>query len=73
MSRTAMVMAIALGAIGCAHQPRFVDRPVVWQVDDAETIPEPDEEEYLKLQYFADVFALRRLDLVHEPDRPPPA
>jgi len=48
--------------VGCGGMPRFADRPIVWRVDDARTIPEPEEEEYLKLQYFADIFAMRRLD-----------
>jgi hypothetical protein len=47
--------------VGCASGPRFKDQPIVWRVDDARHIAEPEEEEYLKLQYFADVFALRRL------------
>ncbi|MEO7331248.1 MAG: hypothetical protein ABI193_21915 [Minicystis sp.] len=60
--------------LGCAHDPRFKDQPVVWRVDDAHPIAEPGENEYLKLQYFADVFAMRRLERTlelrdHEPAR----
>jgi hypothetical protein len=47
---------------GCAHAPLFKDQPIVWRVDDDRDIPEPEEHEYLKLRYFADVFALRRLE-----------
>jgi hypothetical protein len=53
---------LAGALLGCGAGPRFADRPIVWRVDDARSIPEPEEEEYLKLQYFADIFALRRLD-----------
>jgi hypothetical protein len=67
------VAATALTLLGgCAHAPRFKDQPVVWRVDDAHPIAEPEENEYLKLQYFADVFFMRRLDRAlelrdHEP------
>jgi hypothetical protein len=66
------VVAAAALLGGCAHAPKFKDQGVVWRVDDARAIAEPEENEYLKIQYFADVFALRRLDRAlelrdHEP------
>jgi hypothetical protein len=64
-SRLHLVIAAAsLGlavTTGCGSL-RFRDQPVVWEVDDARTIEEPEEREYLKLAYFADVFALRRFE-----------
>lgn len=53
-------IAIALGA-GCGGL-RFRDQPVVWSVDDERAIHEPEEREYFALPYFADLFALRRLE-----------
>lgn len=52
--------AAALG--GCGSALRFKDQPIVWRVDDSRHIAEPEENEYLKLQYFADLFAFRRLN-----------
>lgn len=71
-ARIAVILAAATTIGGCAHAPRFKDQAVVWKVDDARPIAEPEENEYLKLQYFADVIALRRLDRAlelrdHEP------
>ena len=41
---------------GCAS-PRFIDRPVVWKVDDTQDIPEkPEEEKYSTMQHMANVF-----------------
>jgi hypothetical protein len=73
-ARIAVFSAAATTLGGCAHTARFKDQAVVWKVDDAHPIAEPEENEYLKLQYFADVFALRRLDRAlelrdHEPAR----
>ncbi|MEJ7730697.1 MAG: hypothetical protein WKG00_15950 [Polyangiaceae bacterium] len=58
----ALLGAAALGLGGCASELRFKDQPVIWRVDDARHIAEPEENEYLKLQYFADIFAMRRLN-----------
>lgn len=71
-ARASVLVAAAAVLGGCAHTARFKDQPAVWRVDDARPIAEPEENEYLKLQYFADVFALRRLDRAlelrdHEP------
>lgn len=52
--------AAATAAIGCSSSVRFADRPIVWAVDDAKTIAQPEEREYLKYQYFGDIFFLRR-------------
>lgn len=55
-----LLLWCVLSAIGCASAPRFVDRPVVWRVDDARDIPEPEENVYRLHVYFADIFLLRR-------------
>ena len=47
---------------GCGGALRFRDQPVVWDVDDTSSIPEPEEVEYLKIKYFADIFFLRRAE-----------
>lgn len=57
-----VAFAIAAGSLMGCGSLRFRDQPVVWAVDDARSIEEPEEREYLKLAYFADVFALRRLE-----------
>ncbi|MDD9936547.1 MAG: hypothetical protein OXT09_23250 [Myxococcales bacterium] len=54
-------LAIALCLVGCASGPRFRDQPIVWRVHDDRPIPRPEKSEYLKVSYFADIFALRRL------------
>lgn len=56
----ALLACGALSTVGCAGSVRFADRPIVWAVDDTRTIPEPEEREYLKYQYFGDLFFLRR-------------
>lgn len=71
-SSSGAIVALAGALSGCAHAPRFKDQPVVWRVDDARPTAEPEENEYLKLQYFADIIALRRLERTlelrdHEP------
>ena len=50
----------AAAGVGCTSQVRFADRPVVWAIDDARSIAEPEEREYLRYQYFGDLFFLRR-------------
>jgi hypothetical protein len=72
LARLAVFACAAMALGGCAHAVQFKDQAVVWKVDDAHPIAEPEENEYLKLQYFSDVFALRRLDRAlelrdHEP------
>jgi hypothetical protein len=71
LRRALLGLALLLG--GCAHTPRFKDQPIVWKVDDDRNIPEPEENEYLKLRYFADIFGLRRLDRSLELRTPEPA
>lgn len=71
--RSVMAAALiaALGSQGCGG-PRFRDQHVVWSVDDMRSIEEPEEREYLRFQYFADIFALRRLEkALALPDREP--
>ncbi|MBL8744189.1 MAG: hypothetical protein JNK04_23940, partial [Myxococcales bacterium] len=51
----------ALCLLGCGSS-RFREHPVVWSVDDARSIPEPSEREYLIKPYFADIFVMRRLE-----------
>jgi len=56
-----VLLATALVGGGCGRL-RFADRPCVWQVDDKRPIAEPKSRDYLVIQYFADVFAMRRLE-----------
>lgn len=60
LSLFAFVVLGAATAPGCAAQPRFRDQPIVWAVDDTRDIPEPEEREYLRYQYFGDLFFMRR-------------
>src|SRR5262245_20499830 len=53
--------ALALTGAGCGSM-RFRDAPVVWSVDDRANIAEPEEIEYLKYPYFADIFFMRRTE-----------
>lgn len=57
MRRGAIILAGLLA--GCATPARFVDRPVVWAVDDARDIPPPEENDYYRYAYMADVFLFR--------------
>ncbi len=57
----AVLAAATLTGSGCGRL-RFADRPCVWQVDDKRPIAEPEGRDYLIIQYFADVFAMRRLE-----------
>jgi len=67
-----MVLAGALVLAGCASGPRFKDQPIVWRADDARNIPEPDEREFLGMQYFPRVLVTRQLTRAMEvPDREP--
>jgi hypothetical protein len=60
------VVVCAAFCAGCASSARFVDRPVVWQVDDSRDIPEPEAREFVVAAYAADIFALRPLEHVFE-------
>jgi hypothetical protein len=55
-----IIGALGGAGTGCASQPRFRDQPIVWRADDQRSIPEPEEREYLRYQYFGDLFLLRR-------------
>ena len=75
MTTPRLLMACTFTALftgGCASTPVFRDQPVVWRVDDARNIPEPEEWSFDKTEYFAKVLFLRRLDRAlelrdHEP------
>jgi hypothetical protein len=54
-------LLLALFLTACASTPRFRDQPIVWQVEDARPIAEPEEREFLLHVYFADIFAFRRI------------
>lgn len=56
----------SLASTGCASYPRFKDQPVVRHVSDTRDIPEPEEREFLVLQYAADIILMRRLERVLE-------
>ncbi|MFO0612110.1 MAG: hypothetical protein U0414_05970 [Polyangiaceae bacterium] len=60
-TRTFAITAL-LGALAACAPLRFQDRPIVWSVSDDRDIPEPEEREYLRYGYFADIFAFRRLE-----------
>lgn len=53
-------------ASGCASYSQFKDQPAVWRVDDTRAIAEPEEREFLVVQYAADIIAMRRLERVLE-------
>jgi hypothetical protein len=57
---TSLAVLLASGSWGCAARPRFKDQPVVWHVDDARNIPEPEERGYSTMKYMARAFATRR-------------
>lgn len=56
-------VALFLFAIvaGCASAPRFADRPIVWEVDDRQNVPEiPKEKVFHPFLYMADIFLFER-------------
>jgi len=60
--RWVVLLATASATLaGCATVPRFVDRPVVWRVDDQRDIEQPKEAEYYPLSYSLDVLATRQI------------
>jgi hypothetical protein len=72
MTRAALTtIGLGLCVAACAG-PTFLDRPIVWEVDDRRSIAEPDESPYYATEYFARVYAtdrgLRTLDI---PNREP--
>jgi hypothetical protein len=66
-----MGMGLCALALGCGG-PTFVDRPIVWRVDDRRHIAEPEEIPFYPKEYFARILAtdraLRSLDI---PNREP--
>ena len=64
---TAAGVAFAsLVSTGCVSYARFKDQPPVRKVNDAKPIAEPEERDFLVMQYAADIIALRRLERVFE-------
>lgn len=54
-----LALIIALPMAGCASQLQFRDQPPVWQVADKQDIPQPEENDYFRYPYMADVFIFR--------------
>ncbi|MEO8701302.1 MAG: hypothetical protein ABI867_14735 [Kofleriaceae bacterium] len=56
------IAALALVA-GCAsaHSGQFRDQPIVWRVDDAQPIDEPEEQPFHKYRYYFNGFVFHRL------------
>lgn len=44
---------------GCANQLQFRDQAPIWRVDDQKHIPQPQENDYFRYPYMADVFLFR--------------
>lgn len=57
--RRGLAIMQALLLASCAA-PRFRAQPIVWQVDDARDIPEPEARPFLRYAYFGDVLLMRR-------------
>jgi len=59
------LLLLVTAATGCAASPvgqlRFVNRPVVWRVNDRRPIPRPAERSYAQFLYFNDAYVLRRV------------
>ena len=70
----AVVVGAGLMLAGCGGGPKFRDQPIVWQVDDTRDVPTPPEEnEFLRMAEYADIFAMRRLTRLMELNDPEPA
>ena len=61
MNRRSTLAALAAWFCGCAASPRFSDEPIVWKVNDRQSIPEPESIDYYRIPDRLDQFALRRL------------
>ncbi len=61
MKRLVPITSIALVVASCATPPRFLDRPVVTRVDDTQDIERPADNDFYRIRYMADAFALRAL------------
>ena len=72
--RLAAVTGVALlfGCGAAAVEGRFKDQPIVWQVDDSQTIPEPTARRFFGLFYFADGMIFDPVvDALRPPDKQP--
>ncbi len=59
--RTTVMLAMGVGALGCATTGRFKDQPIVWNVNDDRSIAEPRERPFDKYALTLDWLFLRRL------------
>lgn len=57
-----LLAAVCFGSACASAQPRFRDAPPVWRVDDDQNIAEPEVREFEAKEYYANVFALQRID-----------
>lgn len=60
--RGARTFLLAVLTLGCGAEITFRDRPIVWGVDDARSIPEPEEERYNRFTHYGDAFLFDGLD-----------
>jgi hypothetical protein len=67
-----LATSLATGLTAGCSGPTFLDRPIVWRVDDRRSIEEPEENPYYATEYMARIYAtdrgLRSLDI---PNREP--
>ena len=74
MHRPTLAIVTAFVFVACGQGPRFVDQPIVWQVDDQQDVPTaPVENEFLRYSEYADLFAMRRLTRLMELNDAEPA
>ncbi len=57
-----LLVAVSVGSACTSAQPRFRDAAPVWRVDDDQNIAEPAVREFESKEYYANVFALQRID-----------
>ena len=57
-----VVLAAAATLIACAPKVRFADQPVVWHVQDRQDTDEPQENKFVRRQYWLDVYGMRRMN-----------
>lgn len=57
-----LLSLVCLVSACASQQPRFRDAPPVWRVDDDQNIADPDVREFDPKEYYANVFALQRID-----------
>ena len=61
-TKRAAARGLLLVLTGCGGGLRFRDQPVIWRVDDARSIGEPQAREFLPVQWFTDLVVMRRLE-----------